>query len=104
MRLFAAIDLPPEVSERLEELMAKLRPLAAIAWSPCSNLHITTKFIGEWPEDRLAELERALSLGIRAPVPVRVAGLGFFRDRSLPRVFWAGVEASAPLVVLAQET
>ncbi len=94
MRLFAAIDLPPEVIERLEALMAKLRPLAAIAWSPCSNLHITTKFIGEWPEDRLAELERAMSLGCRALIPVRVAGLGYFPNRKSPHTFWAGIEAN----------
>jgi 2'-5' RNA ligase len=50
MRLFTAIDLPPEVAGRLDALIAKLRPLANIRWSPAANLHITTKFIGQWPE------------------------------------------------------
>ena len=36
------------------------KPLARINWSPVDNLHITTKFIGEWPEARLDEIKRAL--------------------------------------------
>src|ERR1022692_580379 len=103
MRLFTAIDLPPEVIERLDALMAKLRPLAPIAWSRGANLHITTKFIGEWPDDRLAELERALSLGCRAPIPIRVTGLGFFPDRKSPHTFWAGIEANSQLAALAED-
>src|ERR1700693_2408083 len=51
MRLFTAIDLPPEVTGRLDGLIAKLRPLARIRWSPAANLHITTKFVGQWPEE-----------------------------------------------------
>ena len=58
MRLFTALDLPCEVTGKLEELLAKLRPTAPIHWTPPSNLHITTKFIGEWPEARLEELLR----------------------------------------------
>ncbi len=79
MRLFTAIDLPPEIRERLDQLIGKLRPLARIGWSPAANLHITTKFIGEWPEDRLAELRRALTgTESRTAIPVRIGGLGFF--------------------------
>jgi RNA 2',3'-cyclic 3'-phosphodiesterase len=102
MRLFTAIDLPPEIIARLERLIAKLRPLAHIAWSPAANLHITTKFIGPWPEDRLAELQKALThLRHREPVPIQVRGLGFFPSKRSPRVFWAGVEAPPELAALA---
>jgi 2'-5' RNA ligase len=104
MRLFTAIDLPPEILERLDALMQKLRPLAPIAWSPLSNLHITVKFIGKWPDARLPQLERALSLSSRAPVPIRIVGLGFFPDRKRPHTFWAGVQASRQLVQLAEDT
>jgi 2'-5' RNA ligase len=104
MRLFTAIDLPPEVTGRLDALIAKLRPLANIRWSPAANLHITTKFIGQWPEERLAELQAALAgMGRRAPIPIHVRGLGFFPNRKSPRVFWAGVEAPAELGALARD-
>jgi 2'-5' RNA ligase len=102
MRLFTAIDLPPEVNGRLDALIAKLRPLANIGWSPAANLHITTKFIGHWPEERLPELEAALAgMSRRTPIPIRVTGLGFFPNQKSPRVFWAGVEAPPDLGALA---
>jgi 2'-5' RNA ligase len=105
MRLFTAIDLPPEIVERLDQLIAKLRPLARIGWSPVANLHITTKFIGQWPEERMPELEQALAgLGSRAPISIRVSGLGFFPNQKSPHVFWAGVNATAELPALAQQT
>ena len=104
MRLFTAIDLPPEVTGRLDGLIAKLRPLARIGWSPAANLHITTKFVGQWPEERVAELQRALAnLGPRAPIPIRVSGLGFFPNRKSPRVFWAGVHGGDALSALVKQ-
>ena len=104
MRLFTAIDLPQEIVDRLDELISDVRPRARINWSTASNLHITTKFIGHWPEDRLPQLNRALDgLGCRPPIAIRVAGLGFFPNERSPRVFWAGVEASSELVRLAED-
>jgi 2'-5' RNA ligase len=97
--------LSPEVAGRLEALIAKLRPLASIRWSPAANLHITTKFIGHWPEERLPQLQRTLAnLGCRAPIPILVNGLGFFPNQKSPHVFWAGVKAPAALAVLAEDT
>jgi RNA 2',3'-cyclic 3'-phosphodiesterase len=94
MRLFTAIDLPPNVIRHLDALLETLRPTARVHWSPPANLHITTKFIGEWPEARLVELQDALAhLGPRAPIPVAVRELGFFPNERSPRVFWCGVEA-----------
>jgi 2'-5' RNA ligase len=104
MRLFTAIDLPAEIRDRLDALIGKLRPLARINWSPAANLHITTKFIGEWPEERLPQLKRALAQVAPLPeIPARVGGLGFFPNARSPRVFWAGVEASRGLVTLAED-
>jgi RNA 2',3'-cyclic 3'-phosphodiesterase len=104
MRLFTALDLPNEVVGRLEDLLARLRPTARIAWIPPANLHITTKFIGEWREERLEELKSALAaLPPRAAIPVRVSSLGFFPNARSPRVFWCGIEATG-LDALAAET
>ena len=65
MRLFTGLDLPAEVVHNLEQLLERLRPTARIHWSLPANLHITTKFIGEWPEERLGELKAPLAaLGI----------------------------------------
>jgi len=94
MRLFVGLDLPPAVVSHLEQLMERLRPVASIHWSPPENLHITTKFIGEWPEDRLDELKAALTaLDPRPSIPVHIRRVGFFPNPHSPRVFWCGIEA-----------
>jgi len=94
MRLFAALDLPATTVHRLEELLDRLRPLARIHWSPPANLHITTKFIGEWPEARVEELKAALAeIETRGALSVHVRRVGFFPNAHAPRVFWCGVEA-----------
>lgn len=102
MRLFTAIDLPPDSLMRLERLISALRPAALIHWSPLDNLHITTKFIGEWPEGRLEELHEALTaLAERKPFEVEVRGLGWFPHERSPRVLWVGIDGGEELAALA---
>jgi RNA 2',3'-cyclic 3'-phosphodiesterase len=104
MRLFTGVDLSDEVRERLERLLVHLRPAAHLKWSPVYNLHITLKFIGEWPEARLPELEAALrTVPLRAPMNIDVRGLGWFPNAHSPRVFWVAVH-SDHLEALARDT
>ena len=93
MRLFVGLDLPGEVVRNLEALLGRLRSSARINWSPPANLHITTKFIGEWPEERLGELKASLAAVAGPPIPVRVHHVGFFPNPHAPRIFWCGIEA-----------
>lgn len=105
MRLFTGIDLPAEVKKSLSALIGGLRPTARLKWSPVENLHITTKFIGEWPEARLGELTAALrNLPPRPPIHIVIQGLGWFPNPRAPRVFWTGMKADARLAELARET
>jgi 2'-5' RNA ligase len=104
MRLFTGLDLPAEVVHNLEQLLQRLRPTARIHWSLAANLHITTKFIGEWPEERLGEMKSALAaLEPQPPIPVHVRKVGFFPNPHAPRVFWCGIEAPG-LETLAEHT
>jgi 2'-5' RNA ligase len=105
MRLFTAIDLPPEMLDKLGEFLARLRPFAKLRWSAVENLHITTKFIGEWPQERIEEVTAPLG-GVRQNerIHISVRGLGWFPDVRRPRVFWAGVTAGEPLATLARST
>jgi RNA 2',3'-cyclic 3'-phosphodiesterase len=94
MRLFVGLDLPQEVVRGLERLLDELRPTARIQWSPPANLHITTKFIGQWPEERLPELNAALAaIPGRDPIHVHIRRVGFFPNPHAPRIFWCGIEA-----------
>jgi RNA 2',3'-cyclic 3'-phosphodiesterase len=105
MRLFTAIDLPAEIVEKLGEFLTGLRPLANLRWSETVNLHITTKFIGEWPEARLEEMKTALR-GVTRTESIRISvrGLGWFPDLRRPHVFWAGVDGGEALKRLAHGT
>ena len=105
MRLFVAIDIPAEIKDALRYFVDRLRPTAKIGWSPAGNLHVTTKFIGEWPEPRLDEMKRALmALPAKGAIDITVKGLGWFPNARRPRVFWAGVEGGEPLRTLAHAT
>jgi len=105
VRLFTAIEISAGVRTRLEEVLRQLRPTAHLRWTPVENLHITTKFIGEWTEDRLGELQSNLT---RVPktgaFEVAIRGLGWFPNPHNPRVFWAGVHAPESLRQLAADT
>jgi RNA 2',3'-cyclic 3'-phosphodiesterase len=104
MRLFTAVDLPEEMVLRLERLISALRPEALINWSPLDNLHITTKFIGQWDDARLEELDAALSsLAARPSFEVELKNLGWFPNARAPRIFWIGVHGEA-LNQLARDT
>jgi len=119
MRLFVGIDIPEDVKANLRTALARLRPLADFRWTPIENLHVTTKFIGEWPQERLDELKAALAtVTASAPAPaaiqqapaaiqqmdIAIRGLGWFPNPHHPRVFWAGVHAGDELRSLAAAT
>ena len=105
MRLFTGLDVPYEMRRNLELLLQHLKPKARISWSSLDNLHITTKFIGEWPEDRLEELKAALGQIARpGPLPIGVRGLGWFPNPHSPRVFFVAIAAPPELEALARES
>ena len=102
MRLFTGISLPEEVTGNLSALIDRLRPTAQLRWSPVYNLHITTKFIGEWPEERLQEIIDALQpLGSRPPIDIAVNGIGWLPNPHSPRILYAAVKAGPELADLA---
>lgn len=105
MRLFIGLDVPYEMRRNLELLLHHLKPHAKISWSPMSNLHLTTKFIGEWPEERLDELKGALR---QVPAPgdlhISIRGIGWFPNPHHPRVLYAGVAAPDGFATLARDT
>lgn len=105
MRLFAGLDLPYEMRRNLELLLHLLKPKAQIHWSPVANLHLTTKFIGEFPEERLDELKAALG-AVLTPGALKIAlrGLDWFPNADRPRVLVAGIQSPAGLSTLARDT
>jgi RNA 2',3'-cyclic 3'-phosphodiesterase len=105
MRLFTGIDIPEDVVANLNRLLDLLRPAAHLKWTPPYNFHLTTKFIGAWPEERLRELIDQLgSLGNRSTIGIRIEGIGWFPNAHSPRILWTGIKSGPELAALASET
>jgi 2'-5' RNA ligase len=102
MRLFIGIDLPPDVAGALAAVRSELGGDDAVRWVRAESMHLTLRFLGETPDDRIEPLDRTLQGIRRETFGVRVSGLGFFPNGWAPRVFWAGIR-SGGLTRLADE-
>jgi 2'-5' RNA ligase len=101
MRLFTGIALAPTVMERLSVTLEALRSSGRIKWSPIGNLHITCRFIGAWPDDRLEDLRTALNtVTAEGPIPIGIARFGFLPNPHHPHFLFAGVQAAPALASL----
>ena len=105
MRLFIAIEIPENIRSAFATLLKDFRAIAPqLKWVRAENLHVTLKFLGETDPSKLGALQNALS-AVRStePISLEFRGLGFFPNEKRPRVFWAGMEASANLKTLAAD-
>jgi 2'-5' RNA ligase len=105
MRLFVALDLSNEVRSAISRFYETLRveiPLAG--WARSDGIHVTLKFIGEVQNERVAQIENALSaVNSPAPVEMNFRGAGFFPDERRPRVFWIGIDSTPNLSEIAAQ-
>ncbi len=105
MRLYTGISLAIQIEQNLVPVLERLGSLGGWKPSPIANLHITTKFIGEFPDARLPELNAALAeLPRTGPIEIRVAGFGYFPEAANPKSLFATVDAGPELADLAMRT
>ena len=107
MRLFAALNLPPNVREAIWAAAAPLRELRLpVNWVRSDGLHLTLKFLGEVPAEQEPELQAALAqaaggeAGASRGIPLVLGGFGVFPDQRRPRVVWVGVAPEPSLELL----
>jgi 2'-5' RNA ligase len=98
-RLFVAIDLPEETKASLSQFSGAV---PGARWVDPSEIHLTLRFIGDVDPQTVSKIEKALSVVQFASFPLRVAGVGHFPPRGLPRVLWVGVEPRPELMALQQ--
>ena len=103
MRTFIAIEIPGRIRERIQELLDVLRRTPSdIRWSRPEALHITLKFLGEIPAEKVEEVKARLkAISSLAPLPIQLEGAGFFPNERSPRVIWLGIQAGVGLRELA---
>jgi 2'-5' RNA ligase len=89
MRLFAAINLPAELREKLAAAQKKLAETKAdVRWVARENLHVTVKFFGEVDAARVGELaERVVKAAASVPAfPLEIEGINRLPERGPARV------------------
>ena len=110
--LFFAIELPDEAQAAVLINAARWQDMvdsSAAKWYAPEDYHITLKFLGSHEPceiDAFAGQAGSFVAGkwtrdALGGVPIAISGVGGFPNLSAPRVLWAGVEASAPLGLLA---
>lgn len=92
-RLFLALDAPEPVGRVLATLAT---PLPGVAWTPPERLHLTLRFLGDTPVERISALRERLRALRVAGFLLPVEGLGVFPSHGHPRVLWCGVGRGHP--------
>ena len=94
MRLFVAFDVPEPQKDSIE---VAIRPLQAqlpgARWTSREGWHVTLKFLGEVPDDRLEEVRSIVSGSVpgAGPAAAALTDIGAFPNLRRPRVLWAGL-------------
>lgn len=99
MRLFFCVELEEKVREALAEISRLCRGvLGNGSWVPPENFHLTVRFLGEVPKERLPEL---LEVGRKAAEETKSFALSFeilggFPETKAARVLWVGPKVESP--------
>lgn len=95
MRLFIALDMPTEARQAAAGVARELKASGAdVKWVKPELMHLTLKFLGETPADRVQEIKAALkdACGGRAGLDLAIKGCGSFPANKKPQVIWLGLE------------
>ena len=103
MRLFLALNFPPDVRGEIVAATAALRDVAPeLSWVREPSLHLTMKFLGEQPDTRVDEIKAAVTAVARQhrEMVMTLGGLGAFPNFRRARVVWMGVAQEPRLELL----
>ena len=108
MRAFLALELPKREVLSLASFRDRAKAVlqntsAKIRWTRAEQFHLTLRFFGEIEQSQRELIEEAVSqvLELRGnSIEVSAAYLGAFPNWKNPRVLWAGLEQSLPLLEL----
>ncbi|HSV74118.1 MAG TPA: RNA 2',3'-cyclic phosphodiesterase [Chthonomonadales bacterium] len=104
MRLFFAIELPPELVEAAARAQAHIRAAVGddgVRWVRPEQMHLTLKFLGEVPVQRAHRaVDAAHSVRIGHNVfELALGAVGAFPSASRPSTLWLGISTGHDAVV-----
>lgn len=101
-RLFYAVPVPEPTREAIADLADRVQSAVDgegghVRWVRMEGLHLTLRFLGPTPEDRVAALRELADREANAcrAFTVEIAGAGAFPDRRHPRTLWLGLRDGA---------
>jgi 2'-5' RNA ligase len=108
IRTFIAVDLPETVRQLLETFERELgrdTPSGVVRWVPPGNIHLTLRFLGDTPVERMTEVSSALDhvAARHTPFRLHLDKLGCFPNPRRPRVVWVGVTDNKERLRVLQE-
>jgi 2'-5' RNA ligase len=101
MRLFVALEIPEAARENLAAIREKFSSVGhELRWIPPQNLHVTLKFIGSVPAEKLEAIIEALRrVRVDKSVKLNFSGTG----GTAAGVYWAAIEPCPVLEKLAAD-
>lgn len=103
IRLFLALNIPEEIKSRLIEIRDSVAGLN-YNWEKKEKLHLTIKFIGDFPETDLNYLGKELDfIKDFSSVKCSINKFGFFFKDNKPSILWAGMEVDKGIIKIVDE-
>lgn len=112
-RLFIAVPLPEDAAAAVRSIVDEVRaePLPAgardVRWVRLDGLHLTLRFLGPTPDDRIeatSDAVRAVAAAAPGAIDIELGGSGTFPPQGRPRALWIGIHEGADrLARLASE-
>ncbi len=95
VRLFIAIEIPPDIKSAIAALQQQLKSTHAdVRWETQEQFHITLKFLGRTDEAKLQAMFDSLQSVAQkfSMFSVKYSSLGCFPNRHNPRIIWVGAD------------
>jgi 2'-5' RNA ligase len=105
LRAFVAAELPTDLLKALAAVQAELGQRGLrVRWTRPASLHLTLKFLGDIPADRVPVVAEALCTAAADHDAFKLAaeGIGVFPGLRRPRVLWAGLAGAGAALTQLQ--
>lgn len=103
IRTFIAVEAPSEIKKTAAEIQSHLQSRFRLtaSWTIPEGMHLTLKFLGDTPADKVEAIADALNEGIAGipPFELTLSGPGVFGGRN-PKVLWLGMAESQEIISL----
>jgi 2'-5' RNA ligase len=97
-RLFVAVVFDDQVNELAARVIGELRERTngafKINWAPKGNLHVTLRFLGATPEEKMEEVSNSIAALAKSATELELfaRGIGAFPDEKKPHSIWIGIK------------